>query len=135
MALAITDDHAAQEAVFYEVPDWQRNPQALREHLTAREIDSQLDPLARFVGVEAYETAGGVVRRDLFSDDAQQAYLADAELLDRLARRSSACTAEEPASRSAAVTAVHLVHHPSLRPAHAIRRTGPDRAGFPRTRP
>lgn len=94
MALAITDDHAAQESVFYEVPDWQRNPQALREHLTAREIDSQRDPLARFVGIDAYEAAGGVVRRDLFSDDAQQAYLADAELLDRLARDKLVVIAE-----------------------------------------
>lgn len=40
--------------------------------------------LVRFVGVEGYEAAGGVVRRDLF-DDQQSGYLADAELLRRLA--------------------------------------------------
>ena len=40
MALAITDDHGAQEAAFYDSPQWQRSPQALREHLTAREIDA-----------------------------------------------------------------------------------------------
>jgi ParB family chromosome partitioning protein len=26
MALAITDDHAAQEAAFYDAPTWQRSP-------------------------------------------------------------------------------------------------------------
>jgi hypothetical protein len=38
MALAITDDHAAQESAFYESPQWQRSPDALREHLTHEEI-------------------------------------------------------------------------------------------------
>ena len=26
MALAITDDHTAQEAAFYDAPQWQRHP-------------------------------------------------------------------------------------------------------------
>ena len=68
MALAITDDHSAQEAAFYDAPQWQRSAQALREHLTEREIDATRDALARFVGIETYEAAGGGVRRDLFSD-------------------------------------------------------------------
>lgn len=38
----------------------------------------------RFVGIEAYEAAGGVVRRDLF-DDAQSRFLSDAALVQRLA--------------------------------------------------
>ncbi len=86
MALAITDDHAAQEAAFYDSPQWQRSPQALREHLTAREIDAVRDPLARFVGIDVYEAAGGGVRRDLFSEDTHEAYLTDAALLESLAR-------------------------------------------------
>lgn len=63
MALAITDDHTAQEAAFYDAPQWQRNPQALRGHLTEREIDATRDALACFVGIEAYEAAGGGVPR------------------------------------------------------------------------
>lgn len=94
MALAITDDHAAQEAAFYDVPEWRRNPQALREHLTEREIDATRDALARFVGIEAYETAGGGVRRDLFSDDSRGVFLTDAALLESLARDKLAATAE-----------------------------------------
>lgn len=94
MALAITDDHAAQEAAFYETPQWQRSPQALREHLTYEEIDASRDALARFVGTEAYEAAGGALRRDLFSDDQQGIYLTDAALLEGLARDKLAAVAE-----------------------------------------
>jgi ParB family transcriptional regulator, chromosome partitioning protein len=94
MALAITDDHAAQETAFYDTPQWQRSPQALREYLTEREIDASRDALARFVGVETYETAGGGVRRDLFSDDSRGVFLTDAALLETLARDKLAATAE-----------------------------------------
>ena len=38
----------------------------------------------RFVGIDAYEAAGGVVRRDLF-DDEQSRFLSDPALLERLA--------------------------------------------------
>ncbi|WP_137891287.1 ParB/RepB/Spo0J family partition protein [Ramlibacter sp. 2FC] len=94
MALAITDDHAAQETAFYESPHWQRSPQALRDHLTHEEIEAGRDALARFVGVEAYEAAGGGVRRDLFSDEQQGVYLTDAALLDTLARNKLTAVAE-----------------------------------------
>lgn len=94
MALAITDDHTAQEAAFYDSPQWQRSPRALREHLTEREIDATRDALARFVGIEAYEAAGGGVRRDLFSDDTRGVFLTDASLLDSLARDKLATTAD-----------------------------------------
>ncbi|NPC57803.1 ParB/RepB/Spo0J family partition protein [Caenimonas soli] len=95
MALAITDDHAAQEAAFYESPQWQRSPQALRDHLTHEEIEAGRDALARYVGVEAYEAAGGSMRRDLFSDEEQGIYLTDAALLDRLARDKLAALADQ----------------------------------------
>lgn len=86
MALAITDDHAAQEAAFYDAPNWQRNPTALRERLTEREIDAHRHPLVRFVGLDTYEAAGGAIRRDLFADADQGIYLSDTGLLDRLAQ-------------------------------------------------
>ena len=94
MALAITDDHAAQEAAFYDVPQWQRSPESLRDHLTSEEIDASRDAVARFVGVEAYEAAGGGVRRDLFSDEQSGVFLADTRLLDALARDKLAAVAE-----------------------------------------
>lgn len=95
MALAITDDHAAQEAAFYDSPQWQRSPDALREHLTQDELSAISDALARFVGLDAYEAAGGAVRRDLFSDEQQGGYLTDPALLDRLARDKLAEAAEQ----------------------------------------
>ncbi|WPH15943.1 ParB/RepB/Spo0J family partition protein [Variovorax paradoxus] len=95
MALAITDDHSAQEAAFYESPQWQRSPEALRDRLTSDEIDASRDAVARFVGVEAYEQAGGGVRRDLFADDQNGVFLTDGALLDALARDRLALMAEQ----------------------------------------
>lgn len=86
MALAITDEHAAQEAAFYDAPHWQRDPHSLRARLTEQEIEACRSPLAQFVGLEAYEAAGGNVRRDLFADEHQGVYLSDNALLYRLAQ-------------------------------------------------
>ena len=68
MALAITDDHAAQESAFYDAPTWQRSPHNLRDRLTEREIDAYRHPLVRFVGLDTYEREGGGIRRDLFAE-------------------------------------------------------------------
>ena len=86
MALSITDDHAAQEAAFYDAPQWQRHPSHLRERLTEREIDAYRHPLVRFVGLDSYEAAGGGIRRDLFAEGDAGVYLNDAALLERLAQ-------------------------------------------------
>lgn len=95
MALAGTDDHAAQEAAFYDAPQWQRQPSALRDRLTEREIDAYRHPLVRFVGLEAYEQAGGGIRRDLFAEGDAGVYLNDAALLERLAQDKLAGIAAE----------------------------------------
>lgn len=95
MALAITDDHAAQEAAFYESPHWQRSPEALRDHLTHEEIDAGRDAVARFVGLDAYEAAGGGIRRDLFADEHNGLFLTDGTLLDSLALDKLASVAEQ----------------------------------------
>lgn len=95
MALSITDDHAAQEAAFYDAPQWQRHPSQLRERLTEREIDAYRHPLVRFVGLDAYEAAGGGIRRDLFAEDDAGVYLTDAALLERLAQDKLASIAAE----------------------------------------
>lgn len=86
MALAVTDDREAQEAAFYEAPEWQRSPGALRQRLTEREIGAD-HALVRFVGLDAYTAAGGGIRRDLFADDDDTGTtLTDAALLERLVR-------------------------------------------------
>ncbi|MDH0423097.1 MULTISPECIES: ParB/RepB/Spo0J family partition protein [Pseudomonadota] len=95
MALAITDDHTAQEAAFYDAPTWQRSPHNLRDRLTEREIDAHRHPLVRFVGLNAYEAAGGGTRRDLFAEADSGVYLTDATLLERLAQDKLASLAAE----------------------------------------
>lgn len=95
MALAITDDHAAQEAAFYDAPTWQRSPHNLRDRLTEREIDAYRHPLVRFVGLDSYEQAGGGIRRDLFAEGDKGVYLTDAALLERLAQDKLAGIAAE----------------------------------------
>lgn len=95
MTLAITDDHAAQEAAFYGSPAWQRTPQALRDHLTHEDIEAARDPLARFIGIDTYQSAGGAIRRDLFSEDDDGIYFTDFGLLDHLARERLSPVAEQ----------------------------------------
>ena len=84
MALALSDDHDAQERAWFDGQPWDRTPAVLRRKLTAGELEAAGNALVRFVGVEAYEAAGGVVRRDLF-DDEQSRFLSDPALLQRLA--------------------------------------------------
>lgn len=83
-ALALTDDHAAQEAAWFEAQEWQRDPDELRAALSP-EAALASDKMARFVTVEAYEQQGGVVLRDLFDDDESRIRLTDRALLHRLA--------------------------------------------------
>ncbi len=84
--LALADNHATQERVWSDASNaWQRRPSELRAAITQAELDARDNPLAKFVGLAAYEAAGGYVRRDLFSDDENAGYIADADLLHRLA--------------------------------------------------
>ncbi|MCG3168137.1 MAG: chromosome partitioning protein ParB [Rhodocyclaceae bacterium] len=125
MALAITDDHAAQEAAFYDAPTWQRQPSALRDRLTEREIDAYRHPLVRFVGLDTYEGAGGGVRRDLFAEGDAGVYLTDAALLERLAQdRLAGIAANVRAEGWAWVDATPGVTHTDL---HAFQRAPRER--------
>ncbi|WP_275760222.1 ParB/RepB/Spo0J family partition protein [Ralstonia pseudosolanacearum] len=125
MALAITDDHAAQESAFYDAPTWQRHPSNLRERLTEREIDAYRHPLVRFVGLNTYEQAGGGVRRDLFAEGDAGVYLTDAALLERLAQdKLAGIAAEVKAEGWVWVDATPGVTHADL---HAFQRAPRER--------
>ncbi|MDI3954803.1 ParB/RepB/Spo0J family partition protein [Pseudomonas aeruginosa] len=120
MALAIIDDHAAQEVAFYDAPTWQRQPSALRDRLTEREIDAYRHPLVRFVGLDTYEAAGGGIRRDLFAEGDAGVYLTDAALLERLAQDKLAGIAAGVKTEGWAwVDATPAVTHADL---HAFQR-------------
>ena len=125
MALAITDDHAAQEGAFYDAPQWQRHPSHLRERLTEREIDAYRHPLVRFVGLDSYEAAGGGIRRDLFAEGDAGVYLTDAALLERLAQdKLAGIAATVRAEGWAWVDATPGVTHADL---HAFQRAPRER--------
>ena len=83
-ALAITDDHTAQEQAWDSLPNHGRHSSALRRLLTSQQVNVRSDRLARYVGVEAFEQAGGVVTRDLFSNT-NDGYITDVPLLESLA--------------------------------------------------
>jgi len=54
--------------------------------MTEREIDAG-HALVRFVGLDAYEAAGGGIRRDLFAQDDGGVYVTDTTLLETLVRQ------------------------------------------------
>lgn len=84
MALSISDDIEEQWRVWTNAPYWRRDAEFLRSSLVHDERTSAEDAMAKLVGLNAYEAAGGRVRRDLFSEDGG-GYIEDPELLDRLA--------------------------------------------------
>lgn len=84
MAFAISDDHAAQEATYRSLSDWNRSPRDIRASLIEEALPLS-HPVARFVGEEAYLAAGGVILRDLFASE-NAAYLPDRALALRLAQ-------------------------------------------------
>lgn len=81
-AFCLVDDHAQQDAVFRSLGKPVTNAHSVR----ARLMDGRMratDRLAVFVGVEAYEAAGGKVLRDLF--DFETAFIENPALLTKLA--------------------------------------------------
>ncbi|MFZ5693951.1 MAG: ParB/RepB/Spo0J family partition protein [Pseudomonadota bacterium] len=92
-AFTLTDDRETQERIFSDLPDWQRNASTIRRMLTQGEVPAS-DKRVRFVGLDAYEAAGGAIRRDLFAAEGG-GYVQDVELLDRLvAEKLAAAKAE-----------------------------------------
>jgi len=84
MAFTLTDDHDRQLAVWNAVKGgYHIHPQSIKRHLTET-AHSANSAIGRFVGIEAYEAAGGVLLRDLF-DDRASAHMENPELLERLA--------------------------------------------------
>lgn len=83
MAFTVSSDHARQEQVWEAIKDgWQKEPYTIRRLLTETTVRAS-DKRAVFVGITAYEDAGGCVLRDLFQQD-DGGWLQDPVLLDRL---------------------------------------------------
>ena len=83
MAFSVTADQARQEQVWDNVSRSQLDePYQIRRMLTENTVRAS-DRRAQFIGLGAYEQAGGTVMRDLFEHD-DGGWLQDVPLLDRL---------------------------------------------------
>ncbi len=86
-AFTVTTDHARQMAVWEQVADQGYRPAAwqVKRMLTEERVPAN-SAVARFVGIEDYEAAGGPVLRDLFAaEDESGIWLEDPVLLQKLA--------------------------------------------------
>ena len=83
MAFCLTEDHARQEQVLEAIGrQWNKSPEVIKRMIAEKSVDAE-DRRALFVGLAAYEAAGGFVLRDLFDEDSA-GWLQDPALLDRL---------------------------------------------------
>ena len=100
-AFAVTTDHERQRAVFEQVAAQGHRPSAwqVKRLLTEERVPASA-AMARFVGVDAYESAGGAVLRDLFADEYENGvWLEDPKLLTELATQRLVAAAAELSTR------------------------------------
>jgi len=98
---AVTTDHRRQMTVYEQVASQGYRPTAwqVKRLLTEDRVPAN-SAVAHFVGVDAYEAAGGAVLRDLFSDeDESGVWLEDPVLLNNLAMEKLDHTAKDLATR------------------------------------
>lgn len=98
-AFSIVQDHARQEQVWDIMSrghGYLREPYHIRRMLTETAVEAD-DFRVVFVGIDAYERAGGAVTRDLFQQDGG-GWLQDVGLLDSLALEKLNAAAQEVAA-------------------------------------
>jgi ParB family chromosome partitioning protein len=93
MAFTVNPDQDRQMQVWDAVKNsWNKEPFAIRRMLTETSVRAS-DRRAVFVGIAAYEAAGGTILRDLFQGD-DGGWLEDPALLDRLVAQKLQTEAE-----------------------------------------
>ena len=100
-AFSVTSDRERQMAVWGQVSGQGYRPSAgqVKRLLTEERVPGRT-AIARFVGVEAYEAAGGTVMRDLFADEHEHGvWFEDPVLLEKLATEKLQAAADELATR------------------------------------
>ena len=100
-AFAVTTDRERQMAVWEQVSAQGYRPSAgqVKRLLTEERVPGRT-AVARFVGVDAYEAAGGAVMRDLFADEHEHGvWFEDPVLLEKLAMAKLQAAADELATR------------------------------------
>ena len=101
MAFAVTTDHARQNAVWETVSQQGYRPGAWQiKRLLTEDRVSATSAIARFVGIEAYEAAGGKIDRDLFAEEDERGiWFDDPDLLNKLAMDNLQAAARELETR------------------------------------
>ena len=101
MAFAVTTDQAHQTAVWAAVSQQGYRPGAWQiKRLLTEDRVSATSAIARFVGIEAYEAAGGRIDRDLFAEEDERGiWFDDPDLLNKLAMDSLQVAARELKTR------------------------------------
>lgn len=100
-AFAVTTDHDRQRSVWERCLAQDHYPSAweVKRLLTAERVPAN-SPMARFVGVDAYEAEGGVVLRDLFADEYENGvWIEDPTLLKQLAMKKLTVAINELTAR------------------------------------
>lgn len=121
VAFTVTADHDAQERVWSE--QLELDPAGIRRALTEAWVSAS-HRLARFIGIDTYVAAGGVVIRDLFQGD-HDGYLADRALLDRLVREKLDHLAGQLRAEGWQWVETALdYHHPAM---HGISQLAPEK--------
>ena len=101
MAFAVTTDQARQNAVWETVGQQGYRPGAwqIKRLLTEDRVPAT-SAIVRFVGLEAYEAAGGRIDRDLFAEEDERGiWFDDPNLLNKLAMDSLQAAASELETR------------------------------------
>ncbi len=93
-ALSATEDHQRQCDVWVNAHGWAAAPQHLREAVLKDEVSAKDNSQLAFVGREAYESAGGTFKFDLFTDEG---FLTEPALLERLTREKLHALAQQVA--------------------------------------
>ena len=100
-AFAVTADRDRQMAVWEQVAGqgYRTSAWQVKRLLTEERVPGA-SAVARFVGVDAYEAAGGQVMRDLFADEHEHGvWFEDPVLLEKLATQKLQAAADELATR------------------------------------
>ena len=101
MAFAVTTDQARQSAVWETVSQQGYRPGAwqIKRLLTEDRVPAT-SAIVRFVGIEAYEAAGGRIDRDLFAEEDERGiWFDDPDLLNKLAMDNLQAAARELETR------------------------------------
>jgi ParB family chromosome partitioning protein len=106
-AFCIEPDPARQEAVFKALGKPVTHAANVRAHLTHGRMRGT-DRLARFVGLDAYEAAGGSLTRDLFLES--EIYVDDPALMSRLANEKLEAFREDLLAKGWGWVNVNLGH-------------------------